>query len=237
MQDLVQRFVYAVGRFLVRVLFELDVEGTERIPATGPAILMNNHINFTDVSVILMQLPRQPVGFAKRELLRWPLIGWFVRGVGVIPVRRGEGDRHAIRSAERLLGEGRRVLMIAPEGTRSGHGRLQEARDGLAYIALRSGAAVVPVAVSGNEKFWANVMRLRRTRARITVGEPFHFDSNGAKPDREMLSLMTREAMYRLARLLPANNRGVYADLENATEHYIKLDRSVFIADACGGEG
>ena len=117
--------------------------------------------------------------------------------------------------------------MIAPEGKRSGHGRLQEARDGLAYIALRTGAPVVPVAVSGTERFWANLLRLRKTNARIEIGEMFRLeppDGQATRPRREDLQAMTREAMYRLARLLPERNRGAYADLHRATVEYLRFD-------------
>ena len=90
MQRLVRPLVYAAGRALVRLLTRLEITGLDRLPPDGALILMNNHINFTDVSLILMMFPREPVGFAKRELLRIPVLGWLIGSIGVIPVLRGE---------------------------------------------------------------------------------------------------------------------------------------------------
>jgi 1-acyl-sn-glycerol-3-phosphate acyltransferase len=213
-----------VGRFLIRTLFDLDVTGLENLPSTGPVILLTNHVNFTDVGMLMILMPRRPVGLAKEELVRNPLLGPIVRTLGVIPVRRGEVDRDALRQSSELLAAGRRVLMIAPEGHRSGHGRLQEAHDGVTFVAIRSGAMLVPIATHGNERFWRNVFTLRKTRAHIVIGRGFRFRVSGGRPDRLALHAMTIEAMYRLAALLPAEYRGVYSDLSQATTKHLDFD-------------
>jgi 1-acyl-sn-glycerol-3-phosphate acyltransferase len=210
-----------IGRFLIRTLFDLDVTGLENLPSTGPVILLINHVNFTDVGMLMVLLPRRPVGLAKEELVRNPLLGPIVRAFGVIPVRRGEVDRDALRQSSELLAAGQRVLMIAPEGHRSGHGRLQEAHDGVSFVAIRSGATVVPVATQGNERFWHNVFTLRKTRAHIVIGRGFRFHVSGGRPGRVTLHAMTIEAMYQLAALLPTEYRGVYGDLSQATAKYL----------------
>ena len=220
MRGLIERF----GRLLIRLLFRLHIEGLERFPQHGPVIMMVNHINFTDVSVLSVMMPRQPVGLAKQELVEHWLLGPIVRAWGVIPIKRGMVDRAALRQAEALLREARHVLMVAPEGHRSGHGQLQAAHDGVALLAVRTGAIVAPVAVTGVENFWRNVLRLRKTDMRVTVGRPFRFVSTQTRPDRETLRAMTTEAMYQLAALCPPAYRGVYADLSRLTTQHLDFN-------------
>lgn len=126
----------------------------------------------------------------------------------------------AIRASLHVLQLGRGLLM-APEGTRSKTRTLQEGRDGMAMIALRAGVPIVPVAVSGAENFKHNWKRLRRTPARIVFGPAFCFRFQPDVRRREQMCQMTREAMYRLAALLPPEYRGVYSDLDNATSRFL----------------
>jgi len=214
-------FFDSLGRLLIPLLFRLQITGLEKFPSRGPVIMMINHINFSDVAVLCVVMPRQPIGLAKEELLRDPLLGPIMRVYGVIPIRRGEVDRQALRHSQELLAEGKHVLMVAPEGHRSGDGRLQRAHDGIAFLAVRSNAVVVPVAVTGVEHIWRNVARLRRTAADVVVGRPFRFSQKDGKIGRDALRLMTTEAMYQLALLCPPENRGVYADVSQATAHHL----------------
>lgn len=218
-----RRFIDPFARALIRLLFRLRIDGLEHFPARGPVIMMINHINFTDVSVLAVMMPREPVGLAKEELVRHWLLGPFARAYGVIPLKRGTVDRTALRQAEAVLAEAKRALMVAPEGHRSGHGQLQRAHDGLAFLAVRTQAVVAPVAVTGVEHFWRNVLRFRQTDMRVTVGRPFRFALGEAKADRETLRAMTTEAMYQLAALCPPEYRGVYSDLSQSTTHYLEF--------------
>jgi 1-acyl-sn-glycerol-3-phosphate acyltransferase len=203
-------------RFLVKIG---AVEGTENIPAAGPAILMINHIAFVDPIVVLGVLPRNIVPMAKAEVYRTPVWGIFPRLWEVIPVRRGEIDRRALRQALAVLEAGEMILM-APEGTR--HARLQRGKEGVAYLATRSGAAVIPVAVEGTDGFpTLNPARWRGSGAVIRIGRRFSFRSHGQRLDREVLRAMTDEAMIVLARLLPEERRGEYADRIDARLRYI----------------
>jgi 1-acyl-sn-glycerol-3-phosphate acyltransferase len=217
-------FLDSLGRLLIPLLFRLQIAGVENLALHGPVIMMFNHTNFSDVAILSVVMPRQPIGFAKEELLRNPLLGPIVRTYDAIPVRRGEVDRQALRRAQELLAEGKHVLMVAPEGHRSGDGRLQRAHDGIAYLAVRSDAVVVPVAVTGIEHLWRNVVKLRRTSAHVVVGQPFRFSLKDGKMARDVLRLMTTEAMYQLALLCAPENRGVYADVSQATAHHLDFD-------------
>ncbi len=216
-----RRVISFFGRLLIRMLFRLQIDGLEKFPAHGPVIMMVNHINFTDVSVLAVMMPREPVGLAKEELYRHWLLGPIVRAFGVIPIKRGMVDRGALRQAEALLKEAKHVLMLAPEGHRSHTGQLQPAHDGGAFLAVRTGALVVPVAVTGVEEFWRNVLHFRQTDMHVVVGRPFHFVTGDVKVDRDTLRTMMTEAMYQLASLCPSEYRGVYSDLSRSTTDYL----------------
>lgn len=215
-------------RFLIRVigfnlLVKLDsVDGVENVPANGPAILMINHIAFIDPIAVLHLLPRNIVPMAKIEVYDYPLIGIFPRLWGVVPVRREEIDRRALQNALDILASGE-IILIAPEATRSP--QLQAGKEGVAYLASRSGAPVIPVAIEGTEGF-PTIRYSKRwygPGVRIQFGRPFRFKTNLQRPDRQALRLMTDEAMYQLASMLPEHRRGVYADLSRATQQTIEF--------------
>jgi len=200
-------------RFLVRIG---RVEGLEHFPLHGPAIGMYNHIAFVDPVVVLGNLPRNTVPLAKVEAYSYPLIGIIPRLWAVIPVRRGEVDRQALARARAVLAAGE-VILLAPEGTRSP--ALLQAKEGVALLADRSGAPVIPIAVEGTDQFpTLSLKKWRGQAAVIRIGRPLRFrPAPGGKADRQRLRLMTDEAMYLLASLLPEERRGFYRDLSKAT--------------------
>ncbi|MEE9615550.1 MAG: lysophospholipid acyltransferase family protein, partial [Anaerolineae bacterium] len=116
-----------------------------------------------------------------------------------------------------------RILAMAPEGTRSGDGHLQQGRPGIALLALRSGAPVLLIVCHGGESFWDNLPRLRRTDFHIVVGQPFYLDAGGVKVTRQVRQQIADEVMYQIAALLPPPYRGVYSDLAAATETYLRF--------------
>jgi 1-acyl-sn-glycerol-3-phosphate acyltransferase len=217
-----QRFANWALRFVMTLLLDYEVEGLERLPAEGPLIIVQNHMISIDTVIAAAFVEREIMGMSKVENYHNPVLGFFFKLYGTFPVRRGEVDRQALRTALRVLKEGK-VLMAAPEGTRSKTNTLQKGKDGLSYIAVRSGAPIVPVAVWGQELFWKQLSRLRRTKVDVVFGPPFVFEPGAGKLTREQLSQMTDEMMYRIAVLLPEQYRGYYSDLSAATEQYLTL--------------
>jgi len=199
-----------------RILMRYDgAEGVENFPLQGPAIVMINHIAFVDPVVVMGSLPRNVVPMAKVEAFRIPLWGIFPWLWDVIPVHRETVDRKALRKALDVLDAGE-VVLVAPEGTRNPS--LQRGKVGVAYLASRTGAPVVPAAVSGTEGFpTLNPRRLKGPGAYVRIGRPFRFVIETRRPGRDLLRQMTDEAMYVLASMLPPERRGVYADLSRAT--------------------
>jgi 1-acyl-sn-glycerol-3-phosphate acyltransferase len=213
-------------RFLLRtigftLLAKVDqVDGLENFPQQGPALLMINHIALIDPIVVMHVAPRDVVPLAKIEVYSYPGVGIFPRIWGVIPVRREEFDRRAVQQALEVLKAGE-IVLVAPEGTRS-H-QMSEGKEGVAYLASRSGAPVVPVAIDGTIGYPAFRLseRWKGPGAHITFGKPFYFFSETKHPGKEELRKMTDEAMYILAALLPEHRRGYYADLAKATRDTI----------------
>jgi 1-acyl-sn-glycerol-3-phosphate acyltransferase len=208
---------------LTRILCRVDDAQMERVPQHGPLIVIVNHINFMEVPLLATHLlPRPVFGLAKAESWDNPFLKFLWGQWEAIPVARGEADTSALRQCLEVLERGD-IMMLAPEGTRSGHGRLQRAQAGVAFIALRSGAPMIPVVHYGGEAFWDNFRRLRRTDFHIVVGHPFCVDDGGVRADQSARQQMTAEIMYQMAALLPEQNRGVYSDLSAATEHYLRF--------------
>lgn len=213
-------------RFLIRtigftLLAKIDhVEGIENVPANGSAILMINHISFVDPFTVMNVLPRNIVPMAKVEVYSYPIIGIFPRIYGVIPVQREEMDRRAIQGALEVLRAGE-VILVAPEAHRGSE--LRRGKEGVAYLATRGNAPVIPVAIDGTIGFPTLPLspRWHGPGARIIFGEPFRFTSFGQRAGRELLRLMTDEAMYILAAMLPEYRRGAYSDLSLATRKTI----------------
>jgi 1-acyl-sn-glycerol-3-phosphate acyltransferase len=210
-------------KWLTNIICRVEHEQLERIPFHGPLIMVSNHINFLDVPVLYTRLqPRQITGFAKLETWNNPALGFLADMWGAIPIRRGEVDINAMRKALRALESGE-ILGIAPEGTRSGDGRLQPGQPGVVSLALRSGAPVMPFGFYGSEKFRDNLNKFQRTDFQIVVGNPFYLDDLGKRITSYIRQEMIDEIMYQISALLPLEYRGHYSDLHAATETYLKF--------------
>jgi 1-acyl-sn-glycerol-3-phosphate acyltransferase len=214
-------------RFLIRyigftLLVKMDhVEGLDKVPSKGPAILMINHINFVDPFVVMNALPRNIVPMAKVEVYEYPIVGIFPRLYGVIPVQREEFDRRAIQGALEVLKAGE-IILVAPEAHRGP--QLRQGKEGVAYLATRADAPIVPVAIDGTIGFptLPILPRWRGPGAVVKFGAPFRFNTQGKRAGRERLRQMTDEAMYILAGMLPEYRRGFYTQLSLATQETIE---------------
>lgn len=217
----VSRLVSPIVKLVLGALCRVDARELEKIPREGPLIIVLNHINFLEVPLIYTFLyPRDLVGMVKRETWDNPLIAALAWAWDAIPLDRSSVDLSAMRKAHEALKKGR-ILAVAPEGTRSGHGRLQRGRAGIVQLALREGATIVPVAHYGGEHFWENVKSFRRTDFRFRVGESFRLRAPAPGERRRGRVEAADEIMRRLARLLPPEYRGVYAEDNGAARHLV----------------
>lgn len=209
----IPQFYYVANWILRNILFasllRVEVHGRERVPESGPLIVVVNHISFLDPPLAGAYFPRDLRMMAKVELFEVPLVRHLVAGYGAFPIRRGEGDASALKYSLRTLRAGG-ALFLAPEGTRSDTRQLQRGKEGVALLAVRTGAPIVPVGIAGQEKWLSELSRLRRAHVQIRIGEPFLIESPVSRPDRLMLAEMTDAIMQRLAAQLPAYYRGEY---------------------------
>jgi 1-acyl-sn-glycerol-3-phosphate acyltransferase len=207
---------------LTRLLCQVEDQPLASVPARGPLILVCNHINFVEVPLMYTHLlPRPVTAFVKSDTWESPWLGPLFTLWDGIPLQRGEADPTAFRKGVQALKQGK-ILVITPEGTRSGHGRLQAGHPGVTYLALLSGAPLLPLAYYGQEALKNNLRRLQRTPFHIAVGQPFTIQTPSGKVTNAMRLAITDEIMYQLAALLPPAYRGVYADLSKATSNYIR---------------
>jgi cytidylate kinase len=221
-KSLLVRMVALVTRIVCRACAWIEFEGLERVPKTGAVILAANHISNADPMMIGAWLTpalrrRRIHWLGKQELFDWPIFGWISAHGGVHPVERGTADVEAFRLATRIL-EGGYVLMIFPEGTRSPTGTLQHAKDGLSSLALRTGAAILPIGINNSDAVWPKGQKLpmpfpRRTIT-VRIGQPVQV-ADLVPPGTERRAaktVATNEIMRRIAALLDERHRGVYGD-------------------------
>jgi 1-acyl-sn-glycerol-3-phosphate acyltransferase len=130
---------------------------------------------------------------------------------GVVWVKRGTADRSALTAALKALKSGV-MLGIAPEGTRSKTGELQNPRAGIAFLATKASVPIVPAVIIGTDKTFAELKRFRRPHLILKVGPPFRLEPIPRKDRSAKMQVYTEDIMLRLAALLPEQYRGVYAD-------------------------
>jgi 1-acyl-sn-glycerol-3-phosphate acyltransferase len=214
----VQTILLRLLRLLIKLLLQLEVTGLKNIPAAGPVVIIINHIAFFDPLVVCAVSPRLVIPMAKKEAFDSRLWRPFLKLYGAIPVQRGEGDTRAVKAALQTLKQ-QGIVLMAPEGTRSPTYQLQPGKEGVAMIALRGEAVIVPVGITGTHRIKAHLTRFKRAPVRLTFGQPFRLASTSSQGRgyRAETAAMTQELMYRLAEQLPPEFRGVYTDLDEAT--------------------
>jgi len=165
-----------IAMALMRLLFRLEVVSPGMVPATGPVLLVSNHVSVLDPPLVGASAPRPLHFMAKEELFRIPLLGSLIRALNARPVRRDGSDMRALKAALALLQEGR-ALLVFPEGTRGVEGQpLREGKAGVGMLAVLSGAPVVPVYVSGSGAALPRGASLPRPRkVRVTFGPALTF--------------------------------------------------------------
>ncbi len=216
------RIVTPLVRAILSSVCRVERAELAKVPDKGPLIVVMNHINFLEVPLIFACLwPRSMAGLVKQETWDNPVLGALAELWEAIPIDRAGTDLQAMRRSLDALSEGR-ILLVAPEGTRSGHGRLQKGHGGVIQLAARSGAPLVPLAHWGGESFWDNLRKPRRTAFHIRVGEAFALDLEGQALGRSVRERATEEVMRRIAALLPEAYRGFYSGPPAGPERHIR---------------
>jgi 1-acyl-sn-glycerol-3-phosphate acyltransferase len=206
-------FAHWGTKLLTALLLRAKVTGLENFPTQGPALIVFNHLGDADVVLLRAALP-YPVeaeGLGKIELRQHWFVGPIFRAYGIIWIHQGRPDRQALRAALEALAEGRMVT-IAPEGRESLTGTLEEGTEGAAFLALKSGVLIMPVALTGtaNKDVYGHLKKWRPAPVTLTVGKPFFLRQDLRADRQKAIQEGTRQIMEALARLLPESYRGKY---------------------------
>lgn len=200
------RFILFLARHLAfPVLGGFKSIGAKNIPDTGPVIIAPNHMSMLDPPLTACGMNRALTFMAKEELFKPLFLGWLIRSVGAFPIKRGENDTSAIRLALDLLRQGRAALVF-PEGTRGNGAVLGPVMPAVIMLAKRTGAAVVPVGITGTDRVLPKG-RARPKRGPMTIryGTPFTWaDLARLYPDaeeRDFKDLFAHELATRIAKL------------------------------------
>ena len=198
----------ALVKFLLLLFTRWRVKGRENVPSRGPLIVVANHLNLADPPLLSASIPRRIVFMAKKEAFRSPILGPLVRAWRAFPVQRERLDREALRQAQQVLGQGLALGMF-PEGRRSITAEMQRAYPGTSLVAIRSGALILPVGITGSEKL-SPFGLLRRPEITVNIGKPLNLPSIDGQLTRTQLAHATDLIMVRVAELLPQSYRGIY---------------------------
>ena len=197
-------FVKIFFRPLVRIYLRLTTEGSEKIPAAGPALIAANHASFLDPIVLGSACPRKIHFIVLQSMYDWRRLRWFYWGMQTIPVRADESDPRAVKQALSRLRRGD-LVGIYPEGGRSEDGRLQPPKPGAALLAAASGAPVIPVHIEGAWSCWKPKTWFPLPgRVRVVFGDPLLFERGRDKRrDRAELERFSQRVMEAIEALAP----------------------------------
>ena len=197
-------------RITLRLFADYKVEGKENVPPMGRLIIVANHQSNLDPALLGASLSRRIWFLAKDGIFSNSIASWFLKSYGAFPLDREGSDLRAYRWALGKL-ERDQALVLFPEGTRS-KGSMNKAMPGVARLALKAGAPILPVGIVGTEHMghWTRTVNPTGT-IRVNVGNTFSLPSIDGRPSPEVLESLTDIIMQRVAALLPERYRGVYS--------------------------
>lgn len=200
-------------RWIARLVANLEVEGAENLPDKGAYLVTTNHISILDTPFLMMSTDRKDiVPMVANKYQNTPIVSWFLNKVGVIWINREGYDFQAFHQATDFL-KSDGLLGIAPEGTRSKTGNLQEGKPGSALLALKANVPVVPAAVLGAVEVKKSVLRFRKTNVKVIFGRPYSLvQPEDGQSQKDVLDQNLTEIMCQIAALLPEERRGFYRD-------------------------
>ncbi len=206
---LVYRLFNLMGRFCFRAFGRLEIAGVECVPQYGPLIVVSNHLSLNDPPLLVAALPRPLFFIGKKELFGSPVSRFLMRMFHVSRFDRSAAGIDAVRVLMQNL-ERDRAVVIFPEGTRSPDHAMKKGMLGVVYLAMKTQAPILPVALTGTEKFplWRVPFPFQRMKA--SIGPPFTLPVIEGKPSRAVMYSMLDMVMGRIADQLPPEYRGVY---------------------------
>ena len=195
--------VFYIGRSILKPLLMLRfwprITGRKNVPTRGPVLLASNHLSGLDTILIPSFAPRRVQFLAKASLFSTGLGRWFFTSIGAIPVHRGASSaaQTALDSGRKVLAAGN-VFAVFPEGSRSRDGRLYAGRSGAAWLALSTGATVIPVGLIGTNRKLRDPQTGKRQRVEIHFGEPLDLSDLQGLPGGRARAEATRRIMAQI---------------------------------------
>ncbi len=175
-----------------KIYNRLEIKGVENIPKEGALIFCANHKTFLDPPVMLVTSTRKMRFLAKEELAKNPFLNMVLYFTDTILVRKNEKEIVPMKEALRTL-KSEECIAIFPEGTRNGIEKGEKIKDGVAFLAVRSGAKVLPCGIKGGNK--------QNRKVTITYGKPLDYSQYKGSKDREVLDKITNEIMENILQL------------------------------------
>ena len=210
-----------VVRTFFGIICRLDTAELKKVPAKGPLILVGNHVNFLEVPVLRSTLhPRDLIGLTKVESYDNPLLKFLFDTWGAFLLNEEPSTGAHCKPAAMHLAA--KMLVVAPEGTRSGDGKLLPGKTGVVPLAVRSGVPILPVSCWGAEHLRDNIKHFRRTPFHVRVGGLFIIDTHGEGMSKEVRQRITDEIMFKLAEMLPDQYHGAYPHPEREVYQYLR---------------
>jgi len=204
----VYRLLRALVHVINRAYWRVEVEGADSVPLTGPVILAPVHRSFMDFFVVSEVTKRKIFYMTKEEMWKTPLLGSFLDSVGAFPVHRDGADRLALERAQDVLERGD-VLILFPEGTRRAGPVVEDLHEGAAFLAARTGAAIVPIGIGGTAEAMPKGSKfIRPVKVHIVVGPPI------PAPERSARGRVPRSQVHALTEQLNAELQRLYDDAE-----------------------
>lgn len=196
--------VVPAGKLGFKVLFRLRVVGLENVPRHGPGLVCSNHCSYLDPMLAAVALPRKLYSVSRKEMYEQRLLGPFIRRLGAVRIdREALADKGALQAMLAIMDHGD-LCLIYPEGTRSADGKLQAPHNGAAFLAVKSGAPVLPMAVIGAYECWPRQRKFPRLGPiTLRIGEPVIYQLPPERQSRkEDLSSISDDIMQRIKALL-----------------------------------
>lgn len=211
----------AAIRGLFRILCRLDIDDIKKLPLEGPALLVMNHINFLEAPFFATFLAHTKLAaLSKKENLSSPAYRYFTSIWHAIPIDRNGVDTESFNRCLAWVGD-QGILGLAPEGTRSKTGILQQGKAGVAMLAQKAGVPVYPIAHWGAEDFWHNLKTFRRSPFHLRVGAPYLIEPAGSMT-KTVRQEVADEIMQSIAVMMPEHYRGVYAGTVDGQPRHLK---------------
>ncbi len=215
--------VNKIIKCITNLILKIDDAELAMVPDEGPLIAAANHVNFLDAPVLITHLyPRKTTGLVKKETWEKPFLAFLFNLWEGIPIDRDIADFAAFKQAKQALKD-KKILAVAPEGTRSEDGQLLRGKPGISILATQTEAPIIPIAYFGHENFIQNFKRLKRTPMNIKVGRPFRLNFSGKSKSKELMQDAADAVMLEIKKLLPEKYHGVYSEINVNDEGLIQF--------------